>query len=56
MENEWHELKGWENRSDIKKWELFQLQYPNEKLILINRDKYKSIEKLYKFIIPNWEF
>ncbi|MBU3913457.1 MAG: hypothetical protein KKE50_05180 [Nanoarchaeota archaeon] len=56
VENEgWQELKGWENRSETKKWEIFQQQYPNEKFELISRDKYKNIEKLYKFIIPNWE-
>lgn len=53
---EWQELKGWETRSKIKKWELFQQQYPNEKFTLIDRNKYKKIEKLYKYIIPNWEF
>ena len=53
---EYQELKGWENRSELKKWEIFQKQYPNEKFILITRDKYKSIEKLYQYIIPNWEF
>ncbi len=53
---EWRELKGWEDRSHIKKWKLFQEQYPNEKFILIGRDKYKSIENLYQYIIPNWEF
>lgn len=52
---EWHELKGWENRSEIKKWELFEQQYPNEKLIIIDRNKYKQIEKEFKYIIPNWE-
>ena len=39
---EWHELKGWENRSELRKWELFHDQYPNEKLILIDRKKYKG--------------
>lgn len=53
---EWHELKGWKERSKIRKWEIFQQQYPKEKFILIDRKKYKSIEKLYKYIIPNWEF
>jgi len=54
--SEWQELKGWENRSELKKWLLFQQQYPNEKFTFISRDKYKSIEKLYQYIIPNWEF
>lgn len=53
---EWQELKGWEDRSEIKKWKLFQEQYLNEKFVLITRDKYKSIEKLYQYIIPDWEF
>jgi hypothetical protein len=52
----WQELKGWEDRSEIKKWLLFQQQYPHEKFIFIDRNKYKNIEKLYKYIIPNWEF
>jgi len=55
-ENEWHELKGWEGRTKIKKWELFQQQYPKEKFVFIDRNKYKKIERLFKYIIPNWEF
>ncbi len=53
---EWQELKGWETRSELKKWEIFQKQYKNEKFTLIDRNKYKKIERLYKYIIPNWEF
>jgi len=53
---EWQELKGWETRSEIRKWEFFQKQYPNEKFVFVNRDNYKKIENLYKYIIPNWEF
>ncbi len=56
MGNEWHELKGWEDRSQVKKWEFFKQQYPNEKFILIDRKRYKEIERTYKYIIPNWEF
>jgi hypothetical protein len=53
---EWHELKGWENRSELKKWKFFQEQYPNEKFVFINRDNYKNLQNLYQYIIPNWEF
>lgn len=53
---ELHELKGWEDRSDIRKWELFQKQYPDANFVFIDRNKYKSLEKLYQYIIPNWEF
>ncbi|HDZ60312.1 MAG TPA: hypothetical protein ENH46_01260 [Candidatus Pacearchaeota archaeon] len=53
---EWHEVKGWKGRSKIRKWELFQKQYPTQKLVLIDKNNYKKIERLYKFIIPNWEF
>ncbi len=53
---EWQELKGWETRNEIKKWELFQQQYPNEKFVFIDRKKYKDIERLHKYIISNWEF
>lgn len=56
VEGEWHELKGWENRSDLKKWEFFKEQYPQEKFIFIDRKKYKEIERFHKYIIPNWEF
>ena len=45
---EWHEIKGWENRSKIKKHELFQKQYPNEKFILMGHNTYKEIE--------NWKY
>jgi hypothetical protein len=52
---EWHELKGWEDRYKIRKHELFQQQYPYEKFILIDHDTYKKIEKIYRYIIPKWE-
>jgi len=53
---EWHELKGWSDRSKIKKWEIFQKQYPNEKFVLIDHNTYKNLERIYKYIIPNWEY
>ena len=56
VENEWHELKGWETRSPLKKWLLFQEQYPTEKFVFIDRNKYKEIERIHQYIIPNWEF
>ncbi len=53
---EWHEVKGWKGRTKIKKWELFQQQYKKEKFIFIDKKEYKKIERMYKYIIPNWEF
>jgi len=52
---EWYELKGWEDRSEIKKWKLFRQQYPDEKFVLIDHNTYKNLERIYKYIIPNWE-
>ena len=56
VENEWHELKGWESRNEVKKWEFFKQQYPKEKFVFVNRNKYKEIERFHKYIVPNWEF
>ncbi len=55
-EKEWHELKGWEDHSKIKKHRLFQEQYPNEKFILIDHRTYKEIERIYKYLVLRWEF
>ena len=54
-DKEWHEFKGWENRSKLKKHNLFQKQYPNEKFILINHKTYKEIESIYRYLVPGWE-
>jgi len=35
---------------------IYSIKVTNEKFSFIDRNKYKKIEKLYKFIIPNWEF
>lgn len=56
VENNWYELKGWEDRNELKKWEFFIKQYPDEKFVFIDRNKYKEIEQFYKYIVPNWEF
>lgn len=55
--NEWIEVKGWMDNKSIKRMELFAQYYPdeNKNLYLIDQNKYKIINELYKAIIPNWE-
>jgi len=51
------ELKGYVDEDDRLKLKLFQQQYPEEykKLIIIDFNRYKKLEKYFKSKINNWE-
>ena len=52
--HEWHEVKGWmdsKSRSKLKRMAKF---FPEEKVVVIDRPIYKSIEQ-YEAMIPGWE-
>jgi hypothetical protein len=49
------ELKGWFTEKSKKKINLFRKEYPNVKLIIIDRKTYKKIYSKYKDLIENWE-
>lgn len=51
----WYEIKGYMRPEAQEKINLFKEQYPDETLILIDREKYKQMQTNYKSLIPNWE-
>jgi hypothetical protein len=53
--NIFFELKGWETDKFKYKFNLFKTLYPDVIVVMIYRDKYKTLEKLYKRSIENWE-
>lgn len=54
---EWVEVKGWMDDKSRVKLERFEKYFPEEaaRLILIDQQQYKQIEKLYSRIIEFWE-
>jgi len=54
----WIEVKGWMKELDQLRINKFKTFYPDEyeKLVIIEGNLYKKIEKEFKYIIPNWEF
>jgi predicted nuclease of restriction endonuclease-like RecB superfamily len=51
----YHEVKGWMDPKSQTKLNRMAKYYPNEKVILIDKVAYRSIEKQMKNAIPNWE-
>jgi hypothetical protein len=51
----YHEVKGWMDPKSATKLKRMAKFYPNEKVILIDKPAYKSIERQMKNAIPNWE-
>lgn len=52
---EYHEIKGWMDDKSKSKLKKMSKYYPNIVLILIDQKEYKKLEKIYKYILPNWE-
>jgi Protein of unknown function (DUF1064) len=52
--HEWHEVKGWMTSKDRTKLNRMAKFYPHEKLVLIDKDVYRSISK-WKGMIDGWE-
>ena len=51
----WHEVKGWMDSKSKIKLKRMKKYYPEEKIILIDGDAYKSIKQKMSRIIENWE-
>ena len=43
--NEWHEVKGYWHPQAKKKFQLFKELYPNEKIIVVDREQINNIKK-----------
>jgi len=54
-DNTYVEIKGWLTEKGKKKLNLFKLQYPGVKLILIRRQEYKELYNEYSETIKLWE-
>jgi len=53
---EWHEVKGWMDPRSATKLNRMRIYYPQEKIILIQKDFFDDIErKGLCRLIPNWE-
>jgi len=53
-QNTFYEIKGWFHDEDKEKLDLFQTQYPQHHLVLINTTKFAEFALQYKSLI-NWE-
>lgn len=52
---EYHEVKGWMDKTSATKIKRMGVHYPKLKLIVIDSDSYKAIAKNAKNLVPNWE-
>lgn len=50
------EVKGWETKNFKRKKRLMAAQHPDVFIVQIGEDKYKAMSKMYKDIIPGWEY
>lgn len=53
--HQWHEVKGWMNPTSRAKLKRFAKHYPQEVIIIIDKDWFKQHAKNYKRLIPGWE-
>lgn len=49
------ELKGWEMKKGIDKYNQFKKDYPTIKIKFVGASEYRSLAKDFKKHIPNWE-
>jgi hypothetical protein len=52
---EYHEVKGYMDNDSAVKLRRMSKYHPNVKVILIDKDVYKAIERQVRNIVPNWE-
>ena len=52
---EWQEVKGFWTQKAKTAVKRFRKYYPEETLVIIDKDKYKEIEKEFSSQIPKWE-
>jgi len=50
----WHEVKGWMDAKSQTKIKRMAKYYPSERLVLIDKTRYKGIEKTTKHLIKGW--
>jgi len=55
-EYHWEEVKGWMDPKSKTKLKRMKKYYPDEKVIVVDSKRYKTIEKQLGNLIPNWEF
>ena len=52
---EWWEVKGWMTAKAKTAIKRFHKYYPWEKLIIIDKEKYRKIEREFSYQLPEWE-
>lgn len=52
---EWWEVKGWMDRKSKTKLKRMKKYYPDEKIIILGKDRYRTLSRQLCRIIPNWE-
>ena len=51
----WHEVKGWMDSRSFTKLKRMAKYFPNERILLIDKEQYYAIARQVKKLIPNWE-
>lgn len=51
----WIEVKGWMNASSAAKITEFRAAYPEETLLVLDKDAYRALERAVSSLIPTWE-
>ena len=54
-EIEYHEVKGWMDKKSKTKISRMKKYYPEETLVVIERDRYNAIKKTIGMVLPGWE-
>ena len=52
---EWHEVKGWLTQRGKTALNRMRKYYPEEVLLVIDRERYRAIARSVRVLIPNWE-
>lgn len=53
---EHHEVKGWMDQKSATKLKRMALYYPNDKIVLIDKQPYREVEAKCGALISHWEF
>jgi len=49
------EVKGWLTKQGKEKLDLFRKEYPDAKIVVVDRKAYNELKKLYQFKLEKWE-
>lgn len=55
-DDEYIEIKGWEQPKDRTKWKRMAKYHPDVKLRVVPKKEYLALEREFGKLIPNWEF